>query len=153
MALVQPCMDFCILSWYLDLSSELKGKLDVLQRKMVRYVYGWGPRGHVGTGILRELGWLTIPDRVGFFAILHVFRIRKGSAPPYMCHGFLKISAVHNYKTRGSTFDYHISKEDVPGGFSYFSKVQWNSLPVSLKTIDSEAVFRVKLKGFLMEGY
>ena len=66
---------------------------------------------------------------------------------------FLKISAVHNYKTRGSTFDYHISKKDVPGGFSYFSKVQWNSLPVSLKTIDSEAVFRVKLKGFLMEGY
>ena len=90
MALVQPCMDFCILSWYLDLSSELKGKLDVLQRKMVRYVYGWGPRGHVGTGILRELGWLTIPDRVRFFAILHVFRIRKGSAPPYMCHGFFE---------------------------------------------------------------
>ena len=136
-----------------DLSNELKKRLNVLQRKMVRYVYGWDPRRHVGTGILRGLGWMTIPDRVRFFAILHVFRIRKGLAPPYLCRGFVKISAVHNYQTRGSTFDYHISREDVPGGFSYFSKIQWNSLPVSLKTIDSEAVFRVKLKRFLTEEY
>ena len=96
---------------------------------------------------------MTIPDRVRFFAILHVFRIRKGLAPPYLGRGFVKISAVHNYMTRGSAFDYHISREDVPGGFSYFSKIQWNSLPVNLKTIDSEAVFRVRLKRFLTDDY
>ena len=56
-------------------------------------------------------------------------------------------------KTRGSAFDYHISKEDVPGGFSYFSKIQWNNLPVNLKTIDSEAVFRLRVKRFLTEDY
>ena len=153
MSLVQPCIDFCILSWFLNLSNELKERLNVLQRKMVRYVYGWEPRRHVGTATLRELGWMTIPDRVRFFAILHVFRIRKGLAPPYLGRGFVKISAVHNYMTRGSAFDYHISREDVPGGFSYFSKIQWNSLPVNLKTIDSEAVFRVRLKRFLTDDY
>ena len=73
MSLVQPCIDFCILSWYIGLSGELKEKLDILQRKMVRYIYGWGPRGHVGSATFRELGWLQISDRVRYYALLHVF--------------------------------------------------------------------------------
>ena len=66
MSLVQPCIDFCILSWYIGLSGELKEKLDILQR-----IYGWGPRGHVGLATFRELGWLQISDRVRYFALLH----------------------------------------------------------------------------------
>ncbi len=52
MALVQPCLYYCIMSWYIGLSNKLRGKWDVLLRKMVRFVYGWGPRTHVGTGTL-----------------------------------------------------------------------------------------------------
>ena len=153
MALVQPCIDFCIVSWYVGLSGKLKGKLDVLQRKMVRFVFGWGPRSHVGTGTLRELGWLSISDRVSYFALIHVFRIRKRLAPSYLCRNFIRVSEVHDHQTRGSAQDFHLSANDVPGGFSYFSKTQWNSLPFQLRSIDSESVFKVKLKRFLMEGY
>ena len=46
-----------------------------------------------------------------------------------------------------------ISSSDFPGCFSFFAKVQWNGLPAQLQSIDSEAVFKVKLKRFLMEGY
>ena len=49
-----------IMSWYLGLLGKLRGKLDVLLRKMVRFVYGWGPRTHVGTGTLREFGTLPL---------------------------------------------------------------------------------------------
>ena len=149
MSLVQPCMDFCILSWYMGLSVELRGRLEVLQRKMVRYIYGWDPMRHVGTATLRELGWLLVPDRVRYFAMLHVFRIRKGTAPSYLRQGFVGISGVHNHQTRGSAHNYHIPREDVPGCFVYFGKIQWNRLPVNLKSIDSEAVFKVKLKASL----
>ena len=75
---------FCIVSWYTDLSVKIRQRLDVLQGKMVRYVYGWGPRAHVGSGTFRELGWLQIADRVRYFALLHAFRIRKGLAPSYL---------------------------------------------------------------------
>ena len=151
MSLVQPCLDYCIVSWYVGLSDKLKRRLDVLQRKMVRYVYGWGPRSHVGTGALRELGWLLIPDRVRYFALLHIFRIRKGSAPSYLRQGFARVSVVHNHQTRGSAHNYHIKGDDVPGSFSYFAKVQWNGLPDSLKSVENEAAFKVKLKQYLWD--
>ena len=152
-SLVQPCIDFCMVSWYVGLSNKLKERLDVLQRKMVRYVFGWGPRSHVGTGALRELGWLSIADRVRYFALIHAFRIRRGLAPSYLCRSFVQVSGVHGHHTRGSAYDFHISVGDIPRGFSYFCKVQWNELPVNLKSIDSEALFKVKLKRFLMTDY
>ena len=117
MALVQPCIDFCIVSWYVGLSGKLREKLAVLQRKMVRYVYGWGPRAHVGTGTLKELGWLLISDRVRYFAVLHAFRIRKGSAPSYLSRNFTRIAGVHSHQTRGSAFDFHLSGGTYLGAF------------------------------------
>ena len=153
MSLIQPCMDFCISSWYVGLSGELKERLDVLQRKMVRYIYGWGPRGHVGSATFRELGWLQISDRVRYFALLHAFKIRKGLAPSYLLRGFVRVSVVHSHHTRASGHGFHISRDDVPGGFAYFAKVQWNELPVQLQSIDSEAIFRVKVRRYLMRGY
>ena len=153
MSLVQPCLDYCIVSWYVGLSSKLRGKLDVLLRKMVRFVYGWGPRTHVGTGTLRELGWLQVADRARYFALVHAFRIRKGLAPSYLCKGFVQVSGVHGHQTRGSAFDFHLSASDSPGSFSYYSKCQWNDLPAQLKCIDSLAVFKVKLKQHLMTTY
>ena len=153
MSLIQPCIDFCILSWYIGLSGELKEKLDILQRKMVRYIYGWGPRGHVGSATFRELGWLQISDRVRYFGLLHAFRIRKGLAPSYLVRSFVRISAVHSHHTRSSDCGFHISREDIPGGFAYFAKVQWNELPVELQSIESEAIFRVKVRRYLMRGY
>ena len=37
------------------------------------------------------------------------------------------------------------------GGFS--GKVQWYDLPVQLKSIDSEEIFEIKLREYLIEGY
>ena len=153
MSLVQPCIDFCILSWYVSLSGELRERLDVLQRKMVRYVYGWGPRSHVGSATFRELGWLKISDRVRYFALLHAFKIRKGLAPSYLLRSFVQVAAVHCHHTRASNNGFHISGGDVPGSFAYFTKVQWNELPVKLRSIDSEAIFKVKVRRYLMRGY
>ena len=57
-ALVQPYMDYCNGAWYGALSVDLKKRLDILQRKMVRYVEGLDPRHHVGLRELHNLSWL-----------------------------------------------------------------------------------------------
>ena len=152
-ALVQPCLDYCIVSWYLGLSVTLKGRLDVLQRKMARFVLGLGPRAHIGTGDLRELGWLTVMDRVRYFSLLHVFRVNKGCGPSYLKGGFTHVRDVHGYETRASALGYHISGDDISGTFGHFGKKEWNAIPGRLRTLGNIDAFKVKLKEYMMEGY
>jgi len=47
MALMQPFMDYCCNSWYSGISSGLKHRLETLQRKMARFVYGLDPRSSI----------------------------------------------------------------------------------------------------------
>ena len=74
-ALIQPYLDYCVSSWYEGITKQLKLKFDVLQRKMVRFVFSKGPMDHVGTAELKLLSWLTVPDRVKYFKLVQVFRI------------------------------------------------------------------------------
>ena len=46
-ALIQPYMDYCCSSWYSALSVALKERLNVIQRKMVRFVFSLDNRAHV----------------------------------------------------------------------------------------------------------
>jgi len=46
-ALVQPYFEYCCSSWYSGLSVALKGKLDILQRRMIRFVFNFDARTHV----------------------------------------------------------------------------------------------------------
>ena len=81
----------------------MKWTLDVLQRKLVRFVYGLDFRQHVGKKDLRNLSWLSIPDRVAFFKMMHLFRIRHNIAPKYLMPNFTSLSASHTHNTRGSS--------------------------------------------------
>ena len=49
--------------------------------------------------------------------------------------------------------DFHLSNDDAPGTFSYFGKVQWNSLPDKLRSIESIDLFKAKLKQLFMDKY
>ena len=154
-SLIQPYLDYCCSSWYSSVSKHFKNRLDVLQRRMLRFVFSKSAMDHVDTKELKYLSWLSIPDRVLFFKIMHIFKIRNGSAPNYLIRNFTTLATAHSYKTRGSSFDYFISKEvaQSPNTFAYTGIKGWNSLPNSLKEIESESVFRARLKEFLLSGY
>ena len=152
-ALIQPCLDYCIVSWYLGLTVSIRNRLDVVQRKMARFVLGVGPRVHIGSVTLRDLGWLTVADRVRYFSLLHVFRVRKGSGPSYLRKGFVMIADVHNHRTRASSTGYHVSGGDVDGSFGFFGKKEWNALPDRLKNLDNINAFKVKLKEYFFDSY
>ena len=87
-SLIQPYLDYCCSSWYSGLSPALKSRLDVIQKKMVQFVQGMDIRDHVGAMDLRHLSWLSIPDRVSFFKLIHLFKIRHGLAPRYLMINF-----------------------------------------------------------------
>ena len=147
MSLIQPYIDYCASSWYEGLSSTLKSRLDVLQRKMVRFVRGFESRQHVGLEHMKGLSWLTIADRVKYFKLVHLFRIKRGLAPHYLRTNLTSVSDAHRYNTRGSTSNYHVSRSLSANhsSFSYSCVKVWNSLPARIKGIDSLFVFRCVL--------
>lgn len=156
-ALIQPYFDYCCASWYNGLSKLLKDKLDVLQRRMVRYVLGVDSRSHVGLNELKQLGWLSVPNRVQYFALVHSFRIARGTAPGYLQSNFGFVSDVHSHQTRGSQVNFFIPASDALGAmnksFSFNAKKEWNALPSSLKSLPNEVNFKRQLKLFLSGTY
>ena len=157
-ALVQPILDYCCSSWYSGLNANLKQRLDVLQRKMIRYVYGMDFRAHINSSHFREIGWLMMEDRVRYFKLVHAFKIHKGLAPQYVCEFFTRSSSIHSYNTRGSQTNYFVSRDDTKASymidsFVYTAKRDWNCLPPRLKQITSLDDFKSKSRAFLFESY
>ena len=143
-ALIQPYLDYCCGSWYGGLSCALRGRLDVMQRKMVRFVQGMDSMSHVGQKELYDLSWRSISDRIKYFRMLHLFRPNFNL--PVKCH---------SYDTRGSSHNFHISKEisRSPNAFTFLAIKQWNSLPNHVKGISSLVTFKKELKDFLFSSY
>ena len=154
-ALIMPYMNYCSSSWYTGLSAKLRGKLDVLQRRMVRFVFSLAPRSHVGTEKLRELCWLSVKDTVRFFKLQHVFKIRFGLAPDYLTTGFQPITSSHSHLTRGSGFNFRVSRDlaRCQSNFAYTAITDWNSLPTHLKKCECLPSFRSRLKKHLISFY
>ena len=154
-ALIQPYIDYCCSSWYSGLSSSLKQRLDTLQRKMVRFVHAMDFREHVGLSHLRNVSWLSISDRVSFFKLLQLFKIRHDLAPSYLKDKFVEVSLTHVHNTRGSTSNYHVSHSVSVSHdtFTYSAISLWNALPSHLKLIETLPVFKKRLKESLFSRY
>ena len=120
-ALIQPYLDYCASSWYGSLTQQLKSKLDIFQRKMVRFVFSLGHMDHVDTCNFLKLSWLVFPDRVKFFRLCHVFKIRTAYAPSYLIDDFVPLSETHLYGTRVSSTSYDFSIARCEGTSKSFS--------------------------------
>ena len=151
-ALIQPFIDYCCSSWYSSVTVSLKKRLDVAQRKMVRFVKGWDARHHVSPSDIAGLSWISIPDRVQFFKMMHLFRIRYKLAPRYLLSNFKSIGSVHSHNTRGSDFNYSLPRylSLSPHSFAYTAIKQWNVLPNDIKCISKLRLFKQRLKSYLL---
>ena len=154
-SLIQPYLDYCCTAWYSSLTADLRRKLDVIQRRMVRFVLSRDRLSHVDSTDLKYLSWLSIPDRVKFFKLSQVFKIRIGMAPNYLSSGFLPLSNSHGHDTRRKLFNYRISKQlaDSPSSFAYTAIRLWNELPQSLQGIASLETFKARLRKHLVSTY
>lgn len=154
-ALIQPFIDYCTSSWYSGLTRKLKNRFDVLQRRMVRFIFFKDGRDHVDERDLLKLSWLSIPDRVDFFKLKHVFKIRNKMAPEYLMNNFKSVSLAHSYNTRGSAHNFFIPKDTskCPTSFATTGMKLWNGLPNFLKEVKLENIFRSKLKEYFLSKY
>ena len=146
-SLIAPNLEYCSSAWYPGLGSSLRNRFDIIQRKMVRYIKGWGPREHVGEEEINSVGWVIFPKRVSFFKLNHVFKIRLGLAPRYLSEDFCPINTVHSHRTRNSMAGYTVNVGKYPvGTFHYSSIREWNALPDNVKGVTNLPLFKHKLK-------
>ena len=133
----------------------LKKRLDVVQRRIVRFIFSYDSRAQVDSANLKDLSWMLIPDRVAFFKLLHVFKIRHGLAPAYLSERFTAVEETHAYNTRSRGRNFSISSyiSCSVNTFSYSAAKLWNELPVHLKKMESLRSFRVRLRDFIMQSY
>ena len=122
---------------------------------MLRFVYGFESRHHVGPSNLLTLSWLTISDRVNYFKLIHLFKIKHGLGPGYLRTNLVSVSDMHTYGTRSSTSNFHLSKvlSKTPSSFAFSCVKVWNGLPERIKQIDSLPIFKRELKKFLLSSY
>ena len=154
-ALMQPHLDYCSSSWHSSLTAQLRSRLDIVQRKMARFVYALDNRAHIGNKELCFLSWLNFPDCVNYFKLVHLFKIRLGSAPQYLLSDFTLLSNSHGYHTRGSKANFHVSKllSTAPSSFAFTSVKQWNNLPDWIKAVSSLTTFKKRLKEHFFSQY
>ena len=152
-ALIQCHFDYSCSSWYSGLNKNLKGKLQIMQNKIVRFILNKGPREHIGQEELDNIGFLKVEDRVKQLKLNHVYKINSNTAPFYMHKHFNKISDRHNYNTRHQTNNYFLPRvHKIENTSFYFTAIkEWNSLPTSIKTSTSIATFKIQVKKHLAQ--
>ena len=133
----------------------LRNRLDVLQRRMVRFILSKEARDHVGSGEFRHLSWLSIPDRVSYSKLVQVSKIRLGKSPPYLSKNIFRITGRHSHNTRRSSHDYFVSKDLAfsSASFAYTAVRHWNDLPSPLKADCSVGTFKSRLKENMLHSY
>ena len=149
-SLIQPYLDYCCSTWYSSISQQLRNRLDTIQRRMVRYVFSKDSFYHVSAQDLQVLSWLS--DRVKFFKLNQVFKIRMGKAPPYLATNFQPLSLSHAHNTRRSQYNYFVSKQlsRIPQSFAFTAIKHWNNLPHELKEVDKYETFKSRLKRYFL---
>ena len=150
-SLVLSKLCYCISAWYPGLGVGLRNRLDVLQRKMVRFTNKWNPREHVGDAEIVGIGWLPLPRRALTLQLGHLFKVKIGQAPSYLTGCFNHISEAHGYNTRGSDLNYSANHVSFPPGTFHHSTVrEWNRLPNDLKSCRTLPVFKQKLRQYML---
>ena len=150
-SLVLSNLTYCISAWYPGLGTGLKDRLNVVQRKMVRFVNGWKPREHVGDQEIKSVRWLIFPKRASLSQLCHLFKIRAGLAPSYLSRDFCPTGDIHRHHTRGSDLNYFIdSRKFPPNTFHYTTVREWNALPHDLRGAPSLSSFKRKLRQHFM---
>ena len=153
--LIQPIIDYCCSEWCVGLPAIFKKREGLDQRHMVQIISSYDSQAHVDSANLKVMSWMLVSDRVAFFKLLHVFKIKHALAPSYLSERFTAVEQTHAYNTRSRGRNFSISSSNSCSltTFSYSAAKLWNDLPILLKEIESLSCFRRRLRDFILQSY
>ena len=150
-ALIQCHFDYSCSSWFPGINKGLRVKLQVAQNRIIRFILNSNNRAHIGQKELDKTGFLSVAKRVTQLKLGQVFKINNGSSPQYLNQHFNRLNEGNErIATRGKAHNFHIPRIDT-NTFAYTAIKDWNSLPSRIKEINSEKLFKEKVKKHLAE--
>ena len=153
-SLVLCCFDYGLGSCYGGLTKALKDK-QVSQNRLVRVVLGLTSRDNVGKLQFQQLGWLPLEARAVQLQLRVVHNVCNHKLPAYLKNHFTRSRDAHAYHIKASNADLYLPKFKTNMGkctLKYSVVVNWNKLPLNIKSIDIYHCFRKKVKSWLMEN-
>ena len=84
-----------------------------------------------------KLGTNSVDDRVKFLCLCHAHKVFYNTYAPYLSDNFIRVSEVHRYNTRNSSFNFRLPKVKGAAFSTFFNYAihDWNSLPNEIKKI------------------
>ena len=152
-SLVTSRIDFCN-SLLVGLPSAMLNRLQGVQNAAARLLTGTKKYDHI-TPILTELHWLPIKYRIEFKILLLIFKAVHGLAPGYVTSLIEQRRLRPGLRSSGTGITLHVPITHLRGygdrAFSSIAPRLWNSLPSSLREIDSIDLFKSSLKTHLFQ--
>jgi len=149
-ALVITSIDYCC-SVLTGVSGALLRRLQSVLNAAARLVFSVRRSEHT-TSLLRELHWLKVPERFQFRLCVLTHHCLHSTAPPYlaeMLHRTADVASRRRLRSAAtSTLVLPLTRRSTLGerAFLVAASRAWNSLPASVKDIQSFPAFRQKLK-------
>ena len=150
-ALIQCLFDYSCSSWYPGINKDLKGKLQVAQNKVIRFILNLDNRAHIGNQELEKDGFLQVPDRVKQLKLGHVFRIKAKTCPQYLSANFQQLNENDNRMTTRAKANNFYKPRMCTNTFAYSAIDEWNSLPNNVKAMKNEKMFKESLKKTILK--
>jgi hypothetical protein len=143
-------IDYCNILLY-GCPKTVIGKLQKLHNAAARVVTGTYKFDHI-TPVLKQLHWLPISSRIEYKIALLTYKCLHGLAPKYLCDLIVKHQPNRTLRS-GSLNRLQMPRTNTktlgPRAFSSASPNVWNSLPETVKNVESLDRFKHLLKTHL----
>ena len=127
-------------------------RLQKVQNTAARVIFQIPKFDHISPALI-DLHWLPVTFRVQFKLLLFVYKSLHSQSPPYS-KDLLSLKPATNYALRSSAqpllFVPKVNCSSLGDrAFAHAAPVLWNSLPLTVRTSGSLAIFKKQLKTFL----
>ena len=127
-------------------------KLQRVQNASARLISGTKKHEHI-TPVLSSLHWLPVHLRVLFKVLLVTFKALYAGGPRYLCDLLIRHQSARVLRSTSDPYLLHIPKSRLKTfgdkSFSVYAPIQWNNLPLSIRTSSSVDSFKSALKTHL----
>ncbi len=138
---------------YIGISQSYMNRLQTVQNAAARLLTGTRQYEHI-TPVLLSLHWLPVHFKIEFKIVLFVFKVLNGLAPSYLSNLLSLHSPARCLRSSNQKLvlvPRSRLKKKGDRAFVIAGPKLWNSLPVSIRTIATESLFKTRLKAYLFE--
>ena len=152
-ATVQPHIDYCLTVWG-NSSKQNLSSIQKLQNRAARAITGNYDYTTSVSGLIKQLSWMNIHQRLSYFLGILVFKCLNNQAPTYLTELLNYVTDHQTYHTRSVSNNLllvprsHLSL--FQQSFHFAGSSLWNTLPISITKCDNIYKFKTDLKQYIM---